>query len=370
MHLKGVRVVDLSRVLAGPLCTMMLGDLGASVIKVERPGVGDETRGWGPPFDERGESAYYLSINRNKLSLAADLADPADRALVLGLMAEADVVVENFRGGALSRLKIEPGELLEAHPRLLWCTISGFGPESSRPGYDFVSQAEMGWMAVTGEPDGPPMKTAVALADVITGKDAAIGVLAALHARERAIGSIGGMPAARRRIEVSLARSAAAALVNVAQNVMVSGEEAGRWGNAHANLVPYQSFDAADRPIVIAVGSDAQWNSLLGVIGRDGLESSSLATNAGRIAERTSVVAVIAERLRTRTAAEWHVALGRVGVPSGVLRTVLEVVRECGGSPLHGMPPAVGDDPRYPPPLLDEHGHAIRAAGWGAFDAG
>jgi crotonobetainyl-CoA:carnitine CoA-transferase CaiB-like acyl-CoA transferase len=370
MQLNGVRVLDLSRVLAGPLCTMMLGDLGASVIKVERPGRGDETRGWGPPFDERGESAYYLSINRNKLSLCADLGSSAGRALILRLVAEADIVVENFRDGSLSRLGIEPGELLEENPRLLWCTISGFGPHSSRPGYDFVAQAEMGWMAITGDPEGPPVKTAVALADVLTGKDAAIGILAALHARDKALAGGARIPAERRRVEVSLARSAAAALVNVAQNVMVSGEEARRWGNAHANLVPYQSFEAADRPIVIAVGSDDQWNALLEVIGREDLESKSLATNAGRIAERTFVVGIIAERLRTRTAAEWHDALERAGVPSGVLRTVLEVVRECGGSPLHGMPPAVGDEPRYPPPLLDEHGPAIRAAGWGVFEAG
>src|SRR5687768_11044613 len=185
---------------------MMLGDLGADVIKVERPDGGDETRGWGPPFDDRGESAYFLSVNRNKLSLAADLDEPTDLALIAELMQQADVVVDNFRPGVLERRGIDPGVVLERHPRLIWCTISGFGPGSDRPGYDFVVQAESGWMAVTGEPAGRPMKAGIALADVVAGKDAVIAVLAALVAR--------GSSGRGRRIHVSLAASAAAALVN------------------------------------------------------------------------------------------------------------------------------------------------------------
>ena len=172
-----LRVLDLSRVLAGPVCSMMLGDMGADVIKVERPGEGDETRGWGPPFDLEGQSAYFLAINRNKKSIAADLSDARDRAVVLGLISGADVVLDNFLSGSLERLGLDPRELLARNPDLIWCTISGFGPESTRPGYDFVVQAECGWMAITGEPDRAPMKVGVALADVIAGKDAAIAIL-------------------------------------------------------------------------------------------------------------------------------------------------------------------------------------------------
>src|SRR5215216_293990 len=183
--LNGVKVLDLTRVLAGPLCTMLLGDLGADVIKVERPRTGDESRGWGPPFDAEGRSAYYLSINRNKKSLAADLADPADRELVAGLVAGSDIVVDNFRLGMLTRRGLAPARFVEQHPALVWCTITGFGPDDDRPGYDFVVQAERGWMAITGEPDGSPMKAGVALADVVTGKDAAIAILGALVQRFR-----------------------------------------------------------------------------------------------------------------------------------------------------------------------------------------
>src|ERR1700737_1807584 len=185
-----LKVLDLSRVLAGPLCSMMLGDLGADVIKVERPGGGDETRGWGPPFDPDGESAYFLSINRNKKSLAADLSVAEDRRLIEDLIAEADVVLENFLGGALSRLGLDVEGLLDTNPSLIWCTISGFGPDSPRPGYDFLMQAECGWMAITGERDGSPMKVGIALADVVAGKDATIAILAAVA--EGAGGALSG----------------------------------------------------------------------------------------------------------------------------------------------------------------------------------
>ncbi len=363
--LAGVRVLDLSRVLAGPLCTMTLGDLGAQVLKVERPGTGDDTRGWGPPFAEDGESAYYRSANRNKVSLAADLDDAGDRALVRALALEADVVVENFRPGTLERRGLGAADLLAESPRLIWCTITGFGLDGARPGYDFVVQAERGWMAITGEPDGAPTKVGVALADVVAGKDAALAVLAALARR--------GLrpepePAERRHLVVSLAGSAAAALVNVAQNVMVAGGEARRWGNAHPNLVPYQLFEAADRPIVVAVGSDAQWPACARALDLAPLaDEPRYRTNAGRVTHRDELVAAIAGRVRARPAAEWLRRLDAAGVPAGVVRSVRETVEAESGDPVTGMPPSVpGGRVRRPPPRLDEHGAAVRAEGWAA----
>ena len=361
--LDGIRVLVFTRVLAGPLCTMLLGDLGADVLKVERPDGGDETRGWGPPFDERGESAYYLSVNRNKRSLVADLGSADDRALLARLIADADVVVDNFRPGTLERRGIDPAALLAAHPQLVWCTITGFGTEGDRPGYDFVVQAERGWMAITGEPDGRPMKVGVALVDVLAGKDAAIAVLAALVARGR-----GPLSVARRRTHVSLSRSAAAALVNVAQNALVSGRDAARWGNAHANLVPYQLFDAADRPLVLAVGSDAQWAACARTLELDELAADpALATNAGRIAARHRVVGAIAARLRERPAAEWLARLAAAGVPAGLVKGVLEALTEEGADRLTGVAPSVPGSVRLPPPRLGEHSEVIRERGWGAF---
>lgn len=358
--LKRVRVLDLSRVLAGPLCTMMLGDLGADVIKVERPGTGDETRGWGPPFDERGESAYYLSVNRNKASLAADLADPDDRALVHALMSEADVVVDNFLPGVLERLGFDVDEVLEMHRQLVWCSITGFGRGSNRPGYDFVVQAESGWMSVTGEPAGDPMKSGIALADVIAGKDAAVAILAALVGRDRG---------ASRRLHISLMDSARAALVNVAHNTMVSGKDAGRWGNAHANLVPYQLFRARDAHVVIAVGSDAQWMACAQALGLDELaRDERLRANAGRLAHRTMIVGAIGARVASETAGQVIRRLHEAGVPAGRVKSVLDAIRDAEhASPVDGMAPAAGGDIRRPPPRLDEHGPAIRARGWEAL---
>jgi crotonobetainyl-CoA:carnitine CoA-transferase CaiB-like acyl-CoA transferase len=359
--LGGVRVLDLSRVLAGPLCTMMLGDLGADVIKVERPGTGDETRGWGPPFDERGESAYFLSVNRNKLGVTADLTTEAGRSLVRKLIAAADVVVDNYKRGALATFGLDPDELRAARPELIWLTISGFGPDSDRAGYDVVVQAEQGWMAITGPADGSPTRVGVALVDVVTGKDAAAAILAALFARSRS--GIGA------RLEVSLVRSATAALVNVAQNVLVSGKDATRWGDAHPNLVPYQLFAAADRPVIIAVGNDRQWRALVRALDLEPLAADQrLATNAGRLAERTRVVGAVAERIRTRRAAEWSELLDTAGVPCGVVRGVAEALGSVAASPLTGVEPALSAGRvRRPPPRLDEHGEAIRARGWEAF---
>lgn len=363
MPLKRVKVLDLSRVLAGPLCTMMLGDLGADVIKVERPGAGDETRGWGPPFDERGESAYFLSINRNKLGVTADLGTPEGRELVRRLIAGADVVVDNYRRGALAKFGLDPDLIRDEHPRLIWLTISGFGEASDRAGYDVVVQAEQGWMAITGPVDGPPSKVGVALVDVVAGKDAAIAILGALVGRAAS--------GAGARLHVSLAASATAALVNVAQNALVSGRDATRWGNAHPNLVPYQLFEAADRPMIIAVGNDGQWRALALALGLEQLAADeSLATNAGRLADRARVVNAIAERVRARPAGEWSSLLDAAGVPCGVVRTVLEALGSADASPLTGVVPAIPPGRvRFPPPRLDEHGAAVRALGWGAFGA-
>ena len=360
--LQGVKVLDLSRVLAGPICTMMLGDLGANVLKVERPGTGDETRGWGPPFDPDGQSAYFLSVNRNKLSIALDFSRQADLALILALLAEADVVIDNFLPGVLARYGIDKAAQLARHVELIWCTISGFGAASSRPGYDFVVQAESGWMSVTGEVRGAPMKTGVALVDVMTGKDAAIAILAALVGQRMGV-------AVQRELDISLAGTAAAALVNVAQNTLVSGEEARRWGNAHANLVPYQLFDAADRPMVIAVGSDAQWRALarvleLGSVGDD----PELATNAGRLARREEIVTAIAENLQAHPATFWMTRLTEAGVPCGLVRTVREALVNVEVSAKTGVAPATGGQLRYAPPVIDAHGELVRKFRWSAFD--
>jgi crotonobetainyl-CoA:carnitine CoA-transferase CaiB-like acyl-CoA transferase len=339
--------------------------MGAEVIKVERPELGDETRGWGPPFDGAGRSAYFLSVNRNKLSIAVDLDRREDLDLVRALVESADVVLENFRAGVLEQRGISAVTLLQRYHRLVWCTISGFGPGSARPGYDFIAQAEAGWMAITGEPDGQPMKTGVALADVIAGKDAAIAILGALLARELA-----GEPLSPedRRLHISLLHSAAASLVNVAQNVLVARQEASRWGNAHPNLVPYQLFHASDRPVVIAVGSDAQWRALCRALELDRLaDDPALATNAGRVRERQRVVAAIASCIAQRAGSHWMRSLGAARVPCGLVNTVSEALQLVPGSVSSGVAPAAYGRVRLEPPRLDEHGDVIRAHGWNAF---
>jgi crotonobetainyl-CoA:carnitine CoA-transferase CaiB-like acyl-CoA transferase len=362
LPLENIKVLDLSRVLAGPLCTMMLGDLGAQVIKVERPGDGDDTRGWGPPFAEDGQSAYFRSVNRNKLSIALDLRDPADSALCRQLISEADVVVDNFIPAQLARYSIDRDAELASNGRLVWCTISGFGSASRRPGYDFVVQAESGWMSVTGEVGGTPMKTGVALVDVITGKDAAVAILAAL------VGRLGRAPSDR-KIDVSLTHSAVAALVNVAQNVAVSGRDAARWGNAHPNLVPYQLFEAADRPLVIAVGSDAQWRAAVVALGLPELaEDESLATNAGRVVARDRVAGAIADRVAAAPAQQWIERLAGVGVPCGVVRSVKEALDVIETSAVTGVAPLANGRVRYLSPKLNEHGKEIRKFHWSVFD--
>lgn len=363
MLLNGLKILDLSRILAGPYAAMMLGDIGASVIKVERPVLGDETRGWGPPFDQNGESAYFLSTNRNKLGIALDFDAPDDVRLLRDLAAAADVVIDNFLPGSLKRKGVDPSALLAANQSLVWCTITGFGENSSRPGFDFVIQAESGWMAITGDPGGAPMRTGVALADLIAGKDATIAILGALIRRAR-----GDTGPADRHIWISLEQSAVAALVNVAQNCLVTGEEAGRWGNAHPNLVPYQTFEASDRTLVIAVGSDAQWKACARALGLNALaDNPELATNAGRLANRVRIVNEIQDKVATASASKWISSLEKAGIPCGLVRQVTEVVQKANGSTATGIPPSVPGSVRFPPPRLNEHGAIIREKGWGAF---
>ena len=343
---------------------MILGDMGADVIKVERPGSGDESRGWGPPFAPDGQSAYFLSVNRNKLGVALDLDSVPDREVFRSLVAGADVVIENFRRRTLERRGIDASELLERHPRLVWCTLSGFGPESDRPGYDFVVQAESGWMSVTGPIDGEPTKVGIALADVMAGKDAAIAILGALAARSTQT----SLSVTQRRLSISLFHSAAAALINVAQNTLVTGREAARWGNGHPNLVPYELFQAADRPFVLAVGNDGQWKAACGALELDALgDDPALSTNAGRIAHRSRVLAALSSRLAERNANEWLGRLTAAGVPCGVVKPVSEALKEVTASALTGVAPSVPGTVRLPPPYIDQHGDLIRRQGWAAF---
>ena len=311
--LAGVRVADLSRVLAGPYCTMVLADLGADVVKVERPEGGDETRSWGPPF-AGGEAAYYLSVNRGKRSCALDLSQPEGRALALELCAGADVVVENFKVGGADRLGVGYEQVRERNPRVVYCSITGFGSEREprgRPGYDFVAQAESGLMSITGPEEGPPYKVGVALVDVLAGLHAAAAVLAALHGGEGA------------RIEVPLLDSGLAGLVNVAQNALVTGTDPERHGNAHPNIVPYQDFETSSGRIAVAAANDGLFRALCSVMGLDSLpEDGRFATNAGRVEHRRELIPLLEERFRERPAEDWLAELEAAGVPSGKVRSV------------------------------------------------
>ncbi|HET6228956.1 MAG TPA: CoA transferase [Longimicrobiaceae bacterium] len=380
--LAGLRVLDLSRVLAGPLCTMMLGDLGADVIKVERPGTGDDTRQWGPPWSEGDagrESAYYLCVNRNKRSVAADLKDEAGRALVRRLARDADVLVENFAPGMLDAWGLGYDALSAGNPRLVFCSITGYGsdgPDAGTPGYDFAVQARAGWMSITGEPGGAPMKAGVALVDVLTGQNAAVAVLAAL--RERDGSGVG------QRVEVALFDSALAGLINVAQAALVTQGEPRRWGNAHATIVPYQAFDGADRPFAVAVGNDGQWRRLCTAIGADELgDDARFATNPQRVEARDTLVPLLAKRFQARTAAEWLALLESANVPCAPIQSVPEALADpaltgrSGLWEMHG--PAFGTvdtvpSPfrfsrtpaamRLPAPALGEHTADVERDGW------
>ena len=370
--LAGVRVADLSRVLAGPYCTMLLADLGADVVKVERPEGGDETRSWGPPF-AGGEAAYYLSVNRSKRSCALDLSQPDGRALALELCAGADVVIENFKIGGAERLGVGYEQVRERNPRVVYCSITGFGSEREprgRPGYDFVAQAESGLMSITGPEEGPPYKVGVALVDVLAGLHAAAAVLAALHGGEGA------------RIEVPLLDIGLAGLVNVAQNALVTGTDPERHGNAHPNIVPYQDFETSSGRIAVAAANDGLFRALCSAMGLDSLpQDARFATNAARVEHRRELDTAargalpraprrgLAGRARGRRRAVGQGALG-----------ARRARRGSGGRPPgdgHGRAPDRG--PARPGPLADlgRHPHrdnaataAGRAHGGGAGRAG
>jgi glutaryl-CoA transferase len=326
LPLEGVKVLDLSRVLAGPYATMVLGDLGADVLKVEHPERGDDTRHWGPPFagegeyGEAGESAYFLSINRNKRSVGLDLKDPEDLERVKQLASGADVLIENWRRGALEKLGLGYEALREANPAMIYCSITGFGPgpDQDHPGYDFLVQARGGVMGITGQPGGEPTKVGVAISDIVCGLFASNAVLAALHRR-----SVTGEGAC---IEVPLFESTLGWLANRGQEYLVSGVDTGLIGNAHPSIVPYQTFDASDRPIVIAVGNNTQFVNLCKAIGRAELaDDERYATNPDRVANREALIAELQGEFCNQTADEWTGEIRGAGVPCGPVNTLADV---------------------------------------------
>lgn len=315
--LSDVVVVDLSRVLAGPYCTMMLGDLGATVIKVEQPGKGDDTRHFGPPYIE-GESAYYLGLNRNKHSVLIDFATPEGKQRLLNLIRTATVLVENFRPGTLAKQGLDYDSLKAINPGLVYCSISGYGqtgPYAMRPGYDFVAQAESGIMSVTGEIDGEPQRVGSPIGDVSAAMYASISILAALRVRDRT--------GQGQHIDISLLETTMTMLANVASNYLISGEDAPRLGNGHPNIVPYQAFRTSDGYAVVSCGNDRLYQSLCRLLEREDLASDArFATNPQRVRNRAELVSVLQEAFLARTTDEWLRELRAAGIPCGPIHTV------------------------------------------------
>lgn len=348
--LHGVRVLDLSRILAGPTCTQLLGDLGADVIKVERPGRGDDTRAWGPPFVARAdgtptdESAYYLCANRNKRSVALDLASEEGQATVRALAARCDIVVENFKVGALARYGLDHASLLAEHPHLVYCSITGFGqtgPHAHRAGYDLLAQGFGGIMSLTGEPEGEPMKVGVGVADVMCGMYAATAILAALHHRERT--------GEGQHIDLALVDAQMAWLVNAGTHTLVSGAPPRRRGNQHPNIVPYQVFEAADGHVIVAVGNDAQYQRFCAILERpDWATDPRFATNAARLAHRELLVDRLTARIAELPRGPLLDAMEAQGVPGGPIHTVDQALRsdqaEARGMTVRMPHPASGTD--------------------------
>lgn len=370
--LAGTTIVDLSRVLAGPYATQLLADLGADVWKIERTGSGDETRGWGPPFID-DQSAYFLSVNRNKRSVEIDFADATDRRLLERAIAEADAVFENFLPGQLDRFGLGPAELRARHPNLVVCSITGYGqsgPYAELSGYDAVLQGFTGLMSITGEASGPPSKVGVAAVDVLTGAHAAAAALASLLAVAR-----GGTGA---HVDIALYEVGVASLVNVAQAALSTGRPARRHGNAHPQIVPYQTFEAADGPLVVAVGNDGQWRRLCQVLELPELaDDERFRGNADRVLHRQELIPVLAGRVAGRPRSAWLDALHRARVPAGAVRDVAEAVgdpafrergmvadpADPGGTPLLRLPwllDASRPTVRLRPPRLGEHNEAFR----------
>lgn len=321
--LTGIRILDLSRVLAGPFCTMILGDLGAEVIKVEAPGGSDETRKWGPPF-KHGISAYYLCANRNKKSITVNLKSDEGIQLIKEMVKECDVVINNFKTGTMERFGIGYETLATINPRIVYCSITGFGetgPYKDLPGYDFIIQAMSGLMSITGDEVSGPQKLGVAITDVLTGLYACIGIQAALLERE-----ISGKG---QKIDLSLYDSAVSALINIGSNYLMSGEIPGRLGNEHANIVPYQSFQTEDGYIVIAVGNDNQFRALCEMIGREDLVTDErFQTNALRVKNRAVLIPLLQESLLTKPTAYWYRQCVAKKIPAGPIQNLGEVVRD------------------------------------------
>jgi crotonobetainyl-CoA:carnitine CoA-transferase CaiB-like acyl-CoA transferase len=355
--LAGVRVLDAARVLAGPFCGQLLADLGADVIKVERPGTGDDTRGWGPP-DLGDLSAYFLSCNRSKRSLTLDISNPEGHNLFHLLVAKSDVLIENFRTDSAVKLGLTPEKLLARHPRLVVCSISGFGrtgPLRDAPGYDFAIQAMSGLMAITGPAGGPPCKVGVAVADVLTGLYAATAILAALHARRRS-----GHGYA---IDLALLDCALAAQVNVAQAYLTSGTVPARQGNAHLQIVPYQLFETADGWLVLNVGNDSQWQSFCAAAGAGELGSEPrFSTNRGRVELRDEVVPRVAAVMQSLPTADWERRLTEANVPHAVVWTYADVFARP-QTAARGMKLTVRDPAGNPVDLVGNPIHLAGAAG-------
>ena len=385
--LAGVRVLDLTRVLAGPWCTQVLADLGADVIKVERPGSGDDTRGWGPPFlkdgegNETPESAYYLCANRNKRSLTVDLSTAEGQAVIRRLAMRSDVLVENFKVGDMARHGLDAATLRAAHPRLVYCSITGFGqdgPYAQRAGYDFAVQGLGGLMSVTGAADGEPQKVGVAVADLFTGMYATVAILAALRHRD-ATGE-------GQAIDMALLDAQVAMLANLGSHYLVGGEVPARQGNAHANIVPYQVFAVADGHIIVAVGNDRQFARLCELLGLAALgQDARFAANAGRVRHRDALIPVLQQAFRARDRHACLASLEAAGIPCGPVNDLAEVfaypqVRargmivdashpHAGALPLVGSPIKLSVTPVQPPcapPMLGEHtDEVLREAGYG-----
>ena len=366
--LSHLRVLDLSRVLAGPWASQLLGDLGAEVIKIERPSGGDDNRAWGPPWfeaDGRRDAAYYLSTNRNKESVAVDITHPAGQALVRELAMHCDVLIENYKVGGLKRYGLDFASLQALNPRLVYCSITGFGqdgPYAERPGYDFLLQAMGGLMSLTGEPDGPPQKVGVALTDILTGLYATVGVLAALAHRERTNEG--------QHIDLALLDVQVACLANQAMNYLVSGKAPTRMGNAHPNIVPYQAFPTADGDIVLTIGNDRQWAAFCRLAGREEwITDARFESNAARVEHRQTLIPLLRQTTVMRSTDDWVRALEAAGVPGGPINDLARVFAdpqirhrrmrtEIGGipqlaNPLHlsATPPAY----RHAPPAVGEH---------------
>jgi formyl-CoA transferase len=374
--LEGLRVLDLTRALAGPYCTMMLGDLGADVIKVERPGRGDESRGWGPPFVGEpygpypGESAYFLAINRNKRSVTVNMKSPEGQEIVRRLAARSDIMVENFRTGVLDRMGLGYDGVRAANPRLVYCSISGYGrtgPYADRPGYDFVIQAEGGFMGITGPEEGPPSRVGVPVVDIATGMFAATAILAALRARD--VSGQGQL------VDMSLLDAQVALLTNVASNHLVGGLDHRRLGNAHPNITPYEAFRARDRWFALAAANEGQWAVLCDTIGLPELrDDPRFSDNNARVANRAALRRVLDDAFLARDAEVWLAELREAGLPCGPINTIPEVFAHpqaeardlvleanhptAGTVRFPGFPYKLSETPaavRQPPPQLGEH---------------